>query len=150
MSDPARERVQQAYRLVKAGRRTEALHLLQQVILVDDQNVNAWWLMAYMVESPADKRAALEHVLRLRPNHSKARRVLARLLERHPELAEERAPPEPAPARRRAKRPPPQRPKTRSRRWLAGKSAWLIAALGLAVIALFVVLLVVVLLAGGG
>lgn len=110
MSDPKREALRRANTLRKAGRRTEALQILQQVILDDDTNVSAWWLMAQTVEGRTDRRAALGHVLTLNPRHAKAQKMLAELVERYPGLVEKPdllrpkpidAPPAPARGRRR-------------------------------------------------
>ncbi|MBN1286981.1 MAG: hypothetical protein JXB47_16395 [Anaerolineae bacterium] len=88
MSDPTRESLQRAYDLFKAGRRTETLQILQQVLMADDANVNAWWLMANVVENPADRRVALANVLELNPEHSKAQAMLAELVGSFPRLAQ--------------------------------------------------------------
>ncbi len=88
MSDPTREALQRAYALLKAGRRTETLHIVQQIIMSDEANVDAWWLMANAIESQTDRRVALAHVLDLNPRHGKARKMLVELVARNPKLAE--------------------------------------------------------------
>lgn len=140
MSDPTREQLQRAYELAKSGRRMEAIHLLQQVILVDDRNVNAWWLMANLTESPADKRVALDHVLALNPNHSKARQMLARIVERYPELARKPSVLPTAPREVRPKRARP-RPAARPKPHARGRRRLLIGAI---VVILVVVVVIVV------
>lgn len=87
MKSSTREALQRAYELLKIGQRTEALQIVQQIILTDDANIDAWWLMANTVENPADRRVALAHVLDLNPNHGKARKMLDDLIDRYPELA---------------------------------------------------------------
>ncbi len=150
MSDPTREQVQRAYDLFKTGRRTEALHVLQQVILMDDKNVNAWWLMAHITQTPADQRVALDHVLRLNPNHAKAQKMLKQLVEQYPELAEKPsilvagpAVVKPRPAKPRADHPAPvvRRDSGRRKRFLL--------MVAVAVLVVVVVAAVVLQVAGG-
>lgn len=151
MSDPTREQVQRAYELIKSGHRTEALHILQQVILMDDRNVDAWWLMANITQTPADRRVALDHVLKLKPNHARAKRMLAQLVEQHPALAEKPAilkarpePVKPKPARSRVARAAPPR-----RRDADGRDQRLLITLAVAVLVVIVVFVVVLLVSGG-
>jgi ferric-dicitrate binding protein FerR (iron transport regulator) len=119
LGDPTRGQLQRGYELLKTGRRTQALHVLQQIILDDAQNVNAWWLMAHAVESPTDKQVALGHVLDVNPAHAGARRMMAELREHYPELAGKptnELPLRSVPAKRpRSRRPiPPRRSRVRA------------------------------------
>lgn len=155
MSDPTREQMQRAHALIKAGRRTEALHILQQIILVDDQNANAWWLMVHAMDTPTDRRVALDHVLKLKPGHAKARAMLAQLIAQYPELAEKPSILEAKPATRKAPvKPKPAQPSTQRRKSAAkrgrrtGNRTRLLIALGVAVLVIVVVVVVVLVTSG--
>jgi len=66
--------------------------VLLPVLKADEQNADAWWLMANALTDPNDAREALETLLRLRPDHDKAQRMLDRINELYP-----RPQPEPEP-----------------------------------------------------
>ena len=51
MSDRIREALERAQELRKTGQRTQALHILERVLLEEDTNIQAWWLMAQTVEA---------------------------------------------------------------------------------------------------
>lgn len=78
------QQLQQAYDLIKAGKKAQAVKILASIVTIDEDNPNAWWLMANASELPEDIREALEHVLRLKPNDIKAQNMLSRLNERYP------------------------------------------------------------------
>jgi tetratricopeptide (TPR) repeat protein len=84
MSDPTRQQLQQAYELIKGKQRQQALEILLPILQADENNVNAWWLLANAVTEPNDAREALENVLRLRPDHANARKMLDDLNRRYP------------------------------------------------------------------
>lgn len=92
MSDPTHQQLRQAYELIKAKKRQEALQILVPILRADENNANAWWLLANALTDPNDVREALENVLRLRPDHENARKMLQKLNERFPP-----PPPEPEP-----------------------------------------------------
>jgi hypothetical protein len=89
---PAPELVE-AYRLIKAGQKSEAGHLLKAYLTHTKDDPQAWWLMSHAVSNPATARRCLETVLTLDPGHEKARARLAKLSQ-----MTEQAPSQPAPA----------------------------------------------------
>ncbi|NPV66972.1 MAG: hypothetical protein HPY64_07495 [Anaerolineae bacterium] len=92
------ESLRRAAELIKANRRAEAVQVLLPVLKANEQDANAWWLMANALTDPDDAREALETLLRLRPDHEKAQRMLARINELYPRPAPEPEPePEPKP-----------------------------------------------------
>ncbi len=83
-SDSTRQQLQQAYDLIKANRKSEAQALLMPILKADEDNANAWWLLANALSDPAEIREALEYVLRLRPGDAKAQKMLNDLNARSP------------------------------------------------------------------
>jgi hypothetical protein len=83
-SDSTRQQLQQAYDLIKANRKSEAQALLMPILKADEDNANAWWLLANALADPAEIREALENVLRLRPGDTKAQKMLNDLAARNP------------------------------------------------------------------
>lgn len=73
-----------AYEYLRAGKRQEALQILAPILRTDRNNADAWWLTANTLTEPGQVRTALENVLRLRPNHAKARQMLGQLNARFP------------------------------------------------------------------
>jgi hypothetical protein len=82
----SQEQLLEAYKLIKAGQRMQAETVLRPLVEADEDSADAWWLLANAVADADDKRSALNHVLRLRPDHPKARLMLERLNERFPPL----------------------------------------------------------------
>jgi hypothetical protein len=78
------QQLQQAYELIKAGRKAEAVKILTPIVTFDEDNANAWWLMANASDLPEDIREALEHVLRLKPDNDKAQYMLEQLNIKYP------------------------------------------------------------------
>jgi hypothetical protein len=83
-NDPTRQQLQQAYELIRSGRKAEAEALLLPILKANEDDANAWWLMANAVSSPDDIREALQNVLRLRPGDAKAQQMLDSLNARTP------------------------------------------------------------------
>lgn len=73
------QQLRYAYEHLKSGDKSSAADILFQVLLHDENNVDAWWLVAHAVDSTQEKREALEHVLWLRPDHESALQKLAQL-----------------------------------------------------------------------
>lgn len=80
----ANQQLQQAYEAIKAGRKEEAIDLLLPILQADDNNAQAWWLMANALRDPDDIRESLENVLRLQPGYDKAQQMLDKLNARYP------------------------------------------------------------------
>lgn len=72
--------LKQAYRLVKNGEKQRALNILTAVLRTDRNNANAWWLVAHASTDKDQQIQALEQVLRLKPDHTKASQMLDQLL----------------------------------------------------------------------
>ncbi len=71
--------LQQAYRLIREGKKPEAVRLLVPIVRADPRNVDAWWLLANGLEDPDKQRRAVERVLLLRPGDARAQKLLDRL-----------------------------------------------------------------------
>lgn len=71
--------LQQAYQLIKAGSRQEAVQILMPILRAEKSNADAWWLLANAVTDPSQQRRALDEVLKLRPGDEKAARMLNNL-----------------------------------------------------------------------
>jgi len=72
-------RLEQAYALIKLQDLVAARPLILAVLKKDRDNLEAWWLASFALERDADKRRALENVLRLDPHHSRAQQRLAQM-----------------------------------------------------------------------
>lgn len=79
MSEPIRDQLYQAYQLVKAGKKADAQVILVPILQEDENNADAWWLLANALDDPGDIREALETVLRLKPGYAAAEKKLAAL-----------------------------------------------------------------------
>lgn len=73
--------LQEAVEAMKGGDRRRASRLLGQVVAGDPGNLAAWWYLAAVLEDAEQRIKCLQQVLRLRPDHAEARRLIA-LLER--------------------------------------------------------------------
>jgi hypothetical protein len=73
------DQLQQAYQLIRAGSRQEAVQILMSVLKADQSNADAWWLLANAVTDPSQQRRALNEVLKRRPGDEKATRMLNNL-----------------------------------------------------------------------
>ena len=62
--------------LIMQGEQAEAMKQLHTILRNDRNNADAWWLMANVVASPEQVKLALQHVLRIDPNHTQARAKL--------------------------------------------------------------------------
>jgi hypothetical protein len=82
--DATRRQLQQAYEMIRANRKVDAQAILMPILKADEDNANAWWLLANALTDPAEIREALENVLRLRPTDSKAQQMLDNLNARSP------------------------------------------------------------------
>lgn len=83
----AQSQLQEAYALIKQGRKQEALSLIESALRSDRQNKDAWWLLANATDDPTSQRKALENVIRLGGNPSrveKAQQMLSMLQQDDP------------------------------------------------------------------
>lgn len=75
-------RLQIAYQYVKAGANNNARPILEDILKIDPDNIDAWWLSVFIAETPQRKRAALGQVLQIQPDHTAAQ-ALAHTLDAH-------------------------------------------------------------------
>ncbi len=94
------------------GNRSEARKLLEDALTIDDSNVQAWLLLARVVDTPRERRICYENVLDIDPNNSEARRALEALMPSPPSSTAPRAPSVSAARRAPAQLPvkPPAKP----------------------------------------
>jgi tetratricopeptide (TPR) repeat protein len=78
----------------KAGQRSDAQRILQQVVTLDPMNESAWLWLSSVVDSLEERRFCLDHILSFNPNSAHARTGMARLEQ---QAAQAAAPPETAP-----------------------------------------------------
>ena len=73
----AADKLNQAIAAFQAGDKATAKALFQEVISTDPNNDTAWYYFAALQDDPARRRAALNKVLEINPDHQRAREVLA-------------------------------------------------------------------------
>jgi hypothetical protein len=96
MSQQHRAQLQEAYQLIKSGNKQDATRLLLAVLKEDRDNADAWWLLANATTDTDKQRQALNQVLRLKPDHNAAQRLLEKVNTSAPMRS---AGPPPAPSR---------------------------------------------------
>ena len=76
---PVQERglLQQAIVAARAGRKTEARQMLEQILQANPGQEQAWTWMATVVETDAQRVECLQRVLAINPDNAAARKVLA-------------------------------------------------------------------------
>jgi hypothetical protein len=79
MADDVRSQMLQAYNWIKEGRKKDAEDLLIEVLGKNENNADAWWLLANALNDPQEQREALEQLLQIRPGDEKATKMLAKL-----------------------------------------------------------------------
>ena len=67
---------------LKAGRKTEARALFEEVLAKDEHNEQAWLWLSGAVDTDADRRICLENVLEINPHNGRARKALDLLRQR--------------------------------------------------------------------
>jgi hypothetical protein len=77
-SPPSPELVE-AYNLIKAGQKQDAGRILKGYLTQHKDDPQAWWLMSHAASQPETVRRCLETVLKLDPDHAKARALLERM-----------------------------------------------------------------------
>jgi hypothetical protein len=75
------EQLHQALQFIKTNRKVKARKILSAVMEDDRDNPGAWWLLFHSSEAVESKKEALENVLRLVPQHEKAKKAFANLEE---------------------------------------------------------------------
>lgn len=71
--------IQQSVEALESGDRSRARELLSQALRLDRENDQAWYYLAWALETAYGARLCLEKVLQIDPNHSAAKRLLARI-----------------------------------------------------------------------
>ena len=84
--------LKQAIDLIKAGSKQDALPILKTILKSDKDNERAWLWMTACANNVADRRYCLEQVLRINPNHEKAKAALAKMDEPEEPSLDEIAP----------------------------------------------------------
>ncbi|MBC7871371.1 MAG: hypothetical protein H7Y09_11080, partial [Chitinophagaceae bacterium] len=80
MSNPAHQAMlRQSLEAARAGDKTTALQLVQDVIAEDPKNAKAWLLLSRLIENETEKRKALEMVLELDPYNEQAQKALDKM-----------------------------------------------------------------------
>ncbi len=73
------DQLQQAYQLIREGRRQEAAAMLVPLVRSEPNNADAWWLLANAITNTDQQRRALEKVLSIRPDDERAQRKLSQI-----------------------------------------------------------------------
>jgi tetratricopeptide (TPR) repeat protein len=128
-----------------------ARRLLKQLLKQEPNNVDAWLLGAYVVESRPDAIRCYERALQVDPNHAYAKQKLAELQALPPEPAPEKPPTPPAPPASKAARvktdsPPP----AASPEQKATSYTWVFILAGVLIVALCLVIGGIGILSSGG
>lgn len=83
------QQLREAFELMKKGEKEQAMMIVRSVLREDRQNVDAWWLMANLLEDEEKVLNCLNQILELSPEHRGARKMLASL---RPDFAENLSP----------------------------------------------------------
>lgn len=84
MADSTRQKLGEAFELIKKERVDEAIAMLRPITEAEPENADAWWLMANAAGEARNARRALVNVLKINPTYPKARELLDQLNELHP------------------------------------------------------------------
>ncbi len=79
MSD---EQLERGVKALRDGDKRTARRVFGQVVGGDPDNLAAWWYLAAVLDDPEQKTHCLRQVLRLRPDHVEATRMLSQLQRR--------------------------------------------------------------------
>ena len=79
MSQQHQSQLQEAYQLIKSGNKQEATRLLLGILRENRDNADAWWLLANATSDAEKQRQALGQVLRVKPDHNAAQRMLEKV-----------------------------------------------------------------------
>lgn len=87
--------IDQARLLFGQGKRDEARNVLVKAVHSDPRNFDAWFGLSFCIDDPGQKQDCLERVLRLAPEHQKAKLSLQKLLigeDNLPDIPQDMAP----------------------------------------------------------
>lgn len=86
MSNQSRNTLDDAIAAARAGRRDDATRTLRQLVANDPFNVDAWVWLGGVTPDAREQREALEHALRIMPDHQRARQGLDWLRQNRPDV----------------------------------------------------------------
>jgi len=69
--------LRQAYTLIKAGQKSDAMELIRPILAQQPDYVDAWWLAAFAAPGPRESAFACQKVLTLKPDHWPAQQMLS-------------------------------------------------------------------------
>lgn len=108
-SEELNKLLSEARKAVLGGNKPDARKLLEQALAIDDNNEQAWLLLARVVDTPRERRICYENVLDINPQNAEARRALETLRPSPPSAAAIKPPASSAPPSV-SPRPPSQPP----------------------------------------
>ncbi len=73
------DQLRQATQAIRNGDTTTAKRLVADVLKTTNENPDAWYLYAYLIEDPSKKREALGRALAINPQHARAQDMLTKL-----------------------------------------------------------------------
>src|SRR3954468_13466953 len=73
------DELQEAFRLIKAGRNAEATDILLPLVARNQNDANSWYLLGFSVADRAQKIDCFQRVLRIDPANTAARKQLDQL-----------------------------------------------------------------------
>ncbi len=76
MNSENEELLNQGISAVRAGNKREGARILAQVVRAEPQSDEAWFYLAAATDQPGEAKACLDRVLRINPNHTRARQAL--------------------------------------------------------------------------
>ena len=80
MNDLTGSKLQNAYELIKAGKRAQARDILISLARANPELSDVWFLLGHAASDPQEKIRCFQQVLRLEPGNQQAQKQLARLL----------------------------------------------------------------------
>ena len=124
--------------------------LLKQLLKQEPNNIDAWLLGAYVVESRSDAIRCYERVLQIDPNHAYAKQKLVELQALPPEPAPVKPPvqpaaPQPKVAQAKTDSPPPAPPEPKSK-----SITWVFVLAGVLIVVLCLVIGCIGIISSGG
>lgn len=75
----ARSSLQQVAYLLQSGNKEQAKQLLTEVLKIEPNNAEAWYMASFLVDDQAKATQYLERALVIDPSHSRAREALSKL-----------------------------------------------------------------------
>jgi len=73
------EKLKQAITLIRAGKKSEAIPIIKDILKLNRDNENAWLWLSVCADQPEDKKYCLQEALRINPNNEHTKKGLAQL-----------------------------------------------------------------------